>query len=69
MGWDLCLLGHTGKKGPRPWGGTRDFGVGTRGGTLKWDPRVGPWSGTLGWDHGMGPWGETIGWDPGVRLG
>ena len=63
MGWDLSLLGHTGKKGPRSWVGTqdRDFGVGTRDGTLKWDPSVGSWSGTLRWDHGMGPWVRPLG--------
>ena len=38
----VCMAqgGHTGKVGPRPWGGTKD---------------PGSWSGTLGWDPGVGP--------------
>ena len=55
---------HTGKVGPRPWGGTQDQRP--YGGTLSFDPGVGPGGGTLGWDREVGLCGGTLGWEPGV---
>ena len=64
----FIVFRHTGKVGPRPWGGTLKWDPGDRpcDGILEWDPGMGPWGKTRGWDSGMGPWGRTLGWDPGV---